>query len=193
MSDVQAALKFVDDAVTRLFEISSVCSGGTTLVFKAFERERRRIVALKLKRGAFVNSVAARSSYREVVYLKQLGGHPNIAELRETYVCANGNDLCLTFRFMETDLKASIIAGRLLPIHRTYVATQLLTALEFLHAARVAHRDVEPTNVLLDPACNLQLTGQEAGRDGHDCSCCRLRFGEVPLGRRHNREEEAHR
>ncbi|KAJ1459671.1 kinase-like domain-containing protein [Pelagophyceae sp. CCMP2097] len=149
----------VDGALARKYELSGRCGGrGHVVVFKAFERERRRFVALKLSRGAFGDGAAAVRAYREVVHLQHLCGHPNVARLREVHVCDNGRDLCLTLDFAPADLRACINAGRLGPAQRAYVAMQLLCALEHVHAARVAHRDVQPANVLLDDDCRAKLS-----------------------------------
>ena len=70
----------IESALLRRYEICGQC-GGTTrcVVYKAFERERRRFVALKVMVNAFGDSASAQRAYREVAYLQVLCGHPNIA------------------------------------------------------------------------------------------------------------------
>jgi mitogen-activated protein kinase 15 len=57
----------------------------------------------------------------------------------------------------ETDLHAVIRAGILEEVHKQYVIYQLLKSLYFLHTAELIHRDVKPSNMLLNSDCHLKL------------------------------------
>jgi mitogen-activated protein kinase 15 len=59
--------------------------------------------------------------------------------------------------FAETDLHAVIRANILEPIHKTYVIYQLVRALFYIHSAELLHRDVKPSNLLLNADCLVKL------------------------------------
>ena len=67
-------------------------------------------------------------------------------------------DGCSVYRHpAETDLHAVIRASILEDIHKQYVIYQLLKALYFMHTAELIHRDVKPSNLLLNSDCHVKM------------------------------------
>lgn len=58
---------------------------------------------------------------------------------------------------METDLHAAIRAGVLQDIHQRYITWQTLKALKFMHSAELLHRDMKPSNLLLNSDCLMKV------------------------------------
>jgi len=63
----------------------------------------------------------------------------------------------LVFEFMETDLHAVIRANILEDIHKRFTIYQLLKALKYMHSAEVLHRDMKPSNLLLNSECLMKV------------------------------------
>lgn len=65
-------------------------------------------------------------------------------------------DIYLSFEFMESDLHNVIKRGSILKdIHKRYVMYQLFNATNYIHTGNVIHRDMKPSNVLVDSKCRL--------------------------------------
>lgn len=50
-----------------------------------------------------------------------------------------------------------IRAGILEDIHKQYIVYQLLKSLYFMHTAELIHRDVKPSNLLLNSDCHVKV------------------------------------
>ncbi|EDM16025.1 mitogen-activated protein kinase 15 [Rattus norvegicus] len=132
--------------------------GAYGIVWKAMDRRTGEVVAIKKIFDAFRDQTDAQRTFREIMLLREFGGHPNIIRLLDVIPAKNDRDIYLVFESMDTDLNAVIQKGRLLEdIHKRCIFYQLLRATKFIHSGRVIHRDQKPANVLLDAACRVKL------------------------------------
>uniref|UniRef100_A0A0G4FDY3 Protein kinase domain-containing protein n=1 Tax=Chromera velia CCMP2878 TaxID=1169474 RepID=A0A0G4FDY3_9ALVE len=123
----------------------------------------RSLSALKRMDHALENGVIAKRTLREVRILRFLNGrHENLLDIEDVY-CSGGDaatytEVYMRSAMMPTDLH-SVLATRqpLSEDHHRFFMFQLLSALDFLHKARVLHRDVKPRNILLNQECDLKL------------------------------------
>ena len=69
----------------------------------------------------------------------------------------NDRDIYLVFEHMETDLHAAIRANILGDVHKQYIMWQTLKALKFMHSANLLHRDMKPSNLLLNSDCLMKV------------------------------------
>jgi len=69
----------------------------------------------------------------------------------------NDRDIYLVFEHMETDLHAAIRANILQDVHKQYIMWQTLKALKFMHSANLLHRDMKPSNLLLNSDCLMKV------------------------------------
>jgi mitogen-activated protein kinase 15 len=131
--------------------------GAYGIVWKAIDRKTNDKVALKKIFDAFQNATDAQRTFREVVFLQQMDKHENIVQLQSVLKADNDRDLYLIFEYMETDLHAVIRANILEPVHKQYVMYQSFKALMYMHSAELVHRDMKPSNLLLNSECLMKV------------------------------------
>ena len=143
-------------------------TGGAGIVYRAFDRQLQREVALKLLRRA-----SGRDLYRFKREFRALADivHPGLVALHELY--AAGDDWFFTMELVEGvsfidwvrpgrgggpgRTRADIAAT---PVHQVRLRgalIQLVDALLALHQAGKLHRDLKPSNVLVTPSGRLAL------------------------------------
>ncbi|KAM6458426.1 mitogen-activated protein kinase 15 isoform 4-T4 [Liasis olivaceus] len=156
---MSAAPAEVEEPVARRYEIKRrLGKGAYGIVWKATDRRTGASVAVKKIFDAFRNRTDAQRTFREIAFLQEFGGHPNIIRLLNVIRAQNDKDIYLVFESMETDLHAVIKKGNLLKdIHKCYILYQLLKATKFIHSGNVIHRDQKPSNILLDRDCFVKL------------------------------------
>jgi len=148
----------VDKHVLRKYDImQKLGKGAYGIVWKASDKKTKDTVALKKIFDAFQNATDAQRTYREVVFLSQMGNHENIVMLQNVFKADNDRDLYLVFEYMETDLHAVIRANILEDIHKQYIIYQTMKALMYMHSAQLVHRDMKPSNLLLNSECLMKV------------------------------------
>uniref|UniRef100_A0A158R406 Mitogen-activated protein kinase n=1 Tax=Syphacia muris TaxID=451379 RepID=A0A158R406_9BILA len=149
----------VDGHVIESYELRKrLGKGAYGIVWKAIDRKTNECVALKKIFDAFRNPTDAQRTFREIMFLKEFGRHPNIITLHKVLRANNDKDIYLTFEYMDTDLHNVIKRGTILKdIHRRYIMCQLFRAVRFLHSGNVLHRDLKPSNILLNTECRVKL------------------------------------
>lgn len=123
--------------------------GGHGVVFEAFDHELHRPIALKLLRESRASEAHVRRFRREAVLARDVQ-HPHLVRVFDLGLA--GEQLFLIMEKVAGPTLAQYIdeAGRLAVDEIRTLAAQLLEALEALHRAGIVHRDVKPSNVLLE-------------------------------------------
>jgi len=148
----------IDKHLLRKFTIEQkLGKGAYGIVWKAIDKKSNEKVALKKIFDAFQNATDAQRTFREVVFLQQMDRHENIVQLQSVVKADNDRDLYLIFEYMETDLHAVIRANILEPVHKQYVMYQSFKALMYMHSAQLVHRDMKPSNLLLNSECVMKV------------------------------------
>ena len=163
----------IDRHVLRRYEVvQKLGKGAYGIVWRATDRKTKDVVALKKIFDAFQNSTDAQRTFREVMFLQEMKGHEHIISLLNVLKADNDRDIYLVFEHMETDLHAAIRANILGDVHKQYIMWQALKALKFMHSANLLHRDMKPSNLLLNSDCLMKVADFGLARsfniDGHD-------------------------
>ena len=147
----------VEQAIKDEFEVvTKLGSGAYGHVYKVRHIKTQEVFALKKVFSAFQNEVDSQRTYREIVYLSKLR-HKNIIRLKKVIRASNDMDLYLLFEFMESDLFYAIKENLLNDLHKKYIIYQLARCLKHVHRSGLVHRDVKPSNVLINPSCEVKL------------------------------------
>jgi serine/threonine protein kinase len=124
--------------------------GGMGCVYKARHRQTNKIVALKTLSPVFAETPEAVQRFqREVETCKRLK-HPNIVTLVEGGQ-ANGAPFLVMEYIEGRDLNSLVkLAGPLTLDQSVSCLLQAASGLQYAHEQGVIHRDVKPSNLLLD-------------------------------------------
>ena len=148
----------VDRHVQRKYDIiQKLGKGAYGIVWRAQDKKSKEVVALKKIFDAFQNATDAQRTFREIMYLQEMDGHEHIVRLTNLLKSDNDRDIYLVFEYMETDLHAAIRANILQDIHKQYILWQSLKALKYMHSAELLHRDMKPSNLLLNSNCLVKV------------------------------------
>ncbi|WP_348789068.1 serine/threonine-protein kinase [Leifsonia sp. NPDC080035] len=123
--------------------------GGMATVYRAYDRNLERTVALKLFAPGTATDDARRRA--EATLLGRLS-HPNLVTLHDAHLAAEG-DTTPSLLVMELvageDLRTRLERGPLPAEDAAVVAESIAEALAVVHGAGMVHRDLKPANILL--------------------------------------------
>jgi len=122
--------------------------GGMGVVYRAWQKELSRLVALKMVHAGGQASPALRARFRVEAEAVARLQHPNIVQIHG--VSRHGGALVLVLELVEGRSLAQQIAGT--PQPAQWAAELVETVARAIHAAHqqgVVHRDLTPANVLL--------------------------------------------
>ncbi|MEL6543675.1 MAG: serine/threonine-protein kinase, partial [Myxococcota bacterium] len=144
-------------------------AGGMAEVYRATyapEGGFQKTVAIKLIRKDKSENASFVQMFRREAELGAMLNHANIVQVLD--VGAHEDELFMAMEYVDgapLSRVAAAFAGRLPLSAVTYIASELVTALEYLHARRdhegaplnLVHRDVNPPNILLTKIGEVKL------------------------------------
>jgi serine/threonine protein kinase len=134
-----------------------IASGGMATVWLARDEELDRDVAVKVLSDVLGEDPSYVARFRREARVAAGVSHPNLVRMFDYAGEAERPYIVMEYVGGGT-LADRIRAGAADEVDSERLARQLLGALEAIHAAGVVHRDVKPSNVLLDTAGDAHLT-----------------------------------
>ena len=124
--------------------------GGMAVVYRAWDKQLHRPVAIKLLRN---DSDSASEAHRRVKEARALAAinHPALVTLFDAVIRDDRSYLVMELVEGHT-LRTEIAAGRLEPREVALIARDIADGLRAVHAAGIIHRDIKPPNILLAPS-----------------------------------------
>ena len=139
------------DRTLGVYELGELVGrGGMGEVYRAFDRRLERPVALKVLSPRLAEDESFRARLLRESRLAAGLDHPNVVPVYDAGE-ADGA-LYIAMRYVDgTDLRRLLLAeGPLSPERAVAIAGQIAAALDAAHARGLVHRDVKPSNVLID-------------------------------------------
>ena len=129
--------------------VALIARGGMATVYRAYDRQLDRTVAIKVPRPEFARDRGFSEQFRREARAAARLGHPNIVAVYDS-----GEERGLPYIVMElvngqTLRQVLDTRGRLTPQATAELLAEVAEALDHAHRAGVAHLDVKPENVLL--------------------------------------------
>ena len=137
--------------------IEELGKGGMATVYRAYQPNTDRFVAVKVIHRAIASDSAGLERFQREARLVTRLEHPHLLPIYDY----NGSHdpPYIVMRFLEGGtLKEILDQGPLPPDEIIYMMRQIAAALDYAHRKGVVHRDIKPSNVLIDPDGNAFLT-----------------------------------
>jgi tRNA A-37 threonylcarbamoyl transferase component Bud32 len=133
----------------RYLLIGELGRGGMGIVFKAFDEQLRRVVALKLIRPDRLAQASVVERFRRESAILRGIQHPNVCPVLDAGEI--GDTLYISLEYLEGPTLQSLLerSGPLPTEEVLRFGEQLASALEAIHREGVVHRDIKPHNVIV--------------------------------------------
>jgi len=136
-----------------------IARGGMGVVWRAWDLERKELVALKAVANDLITDPEFRVRIQDEARRHQRLEHPNIVPVLDVF--ETGGDSCIVMQLIEgislDKLLESKAQGRFAVEEAIPIVRSILTALDYAHQKGVVHRDIKPANILLDRQGSIKI------------------------------------
>jgi serine/threonine protein kinase len=131
-------------------DISQIGRGASSNVFKGFDAELNRWVAIKVLLTDDPDDPARRRFKREGEITANLGKHPHIVQVLGTGIAASGHPYVVMEFFDQGSIGDRLRSAGTFTVDETLdIGEKIADAVAAAHKAGVLHRDIKPQNILL--------------------------------------------
>jgi CRP-like cAMP-binding protein len=131
--------------------------GGMAMVYEAERLESGERVALKMLSHRFCQNLEAQQRFEREVEICRALHHPHIAPVYDSFTAFATNFMVVGYCEGETLTDLIRREGSLEESRARDLLGQLASALAYAHAQGICHRDVKPSNIMVDPGGKLML------------------------------------
>jgi eukaryotic-like serine/threonine-protein kinase len=153
--------------------------GGMGAVYKAYDKELNRVVALKLVRPELTADASSMQRFKQELLLASKISHKNILRIHDLGDVEGVKFISMAYVEGEDLHHVLEREGRLPLVRALNVTRQLCAALDAAHTEGVVHRDLKPQNVLIDAADNAYVSDFGLAKSLEESAAIMTRTGEV--------------
>jgi serine/threonine protein kinase/tetratricopeptide (TPR) repeat protein len=130
--------------------------GGMGVVYRAFDSNLHRQVALKVLAPALVNDPGLRRRFQQEAVSASAISHGHVAHI---YEAGEAEGTCfIAMEYVEGETLEQKIQRRRLSLNEILdIAIQVADALDVAHSKGVTHRDIKPSNVMITPRGEVKV------------------------------------
>lgn len=135
-----------------------IASGGMATVFKAWDNQVGRPVAVKMLKSLDKNDAAAVDRFKREARAAASITHPNAVTIFD--FVEDNNEYYLIMEYVDgPNLKDYISMSGPMPIRRVMeIGSEVCSVLKMAHARGFVHRDIKPQNIIITPEGHAKLT-----------------------------------
>ena len=139
-----------DTLISKYKLLRQLGAGGMGIVFVAYHNQIGKEVAVKVLHPELAQTPSVVTRFVREARAAAGTGHPNIVDIYDIGYAKDGS-VFLVMELLQGQNLAALLKDkeRLEPAFASYVACQVLAALDVAHAKGVLHRDIKPQNIYL--------------------------------------------
>ena len=142
--------------------------GGMGKVYKAWDRELKKVIALKTIRGEMANNPDLVKRFKQELLLARKITHKNVIRIHDLGEAEGVRFFTMEYIPGESLKRRVERAGKIPSEEAVPLLTQMLGALEEAHSQGVIHRDLKPENMMIDPEGVLRIMDFGIARSAQD-------------------------
>ena len=151
--------KFVGKRLDGRYEIKEIIGvGGMAVVYKAFDNQENRVVAVKILKEEFISNEEFVRRFKNESKAIAMLSHPNIVKVYDVsfgdliqYIVMEYIDGITLKEYIERE-------GSLRWKDAVHFTIQILKGLQHAHDKGIVHRDVKPQNIMVLPDGTIKVT-----------------------------------
>ncbi len=151
--------KYIGKMLEGRYEIRELVGvGGMANVYKGYDLEKNRTVAIKILRDEFLDNEEFLHRFRNEFRAISLLNHPNIVQVYD--VSFTQHIQCIVMEYIDgITLKEYIEQEKVIRWKEAvHFSTQILRGLQHAHDRGIVHRDIKPQNIMLLSDGTIKLT-----------------------------------
>lgn len=146
--------KFINTTFDNFYIEKIIGEGGMGVVYKAFDRELNRYVALKVLKKEHINK-ENKLLERFKLEAKNIASlqHPNIINVFSVGICNGINYIAM--EYVKGEKLSDLLYNKTINLNKTInILFKVAKALEYSHSKGIIHRDIKPANIMISEQDN---------------------------------------
>ena len=131
--------------------------GGMAMVYRGFDLQSRRQVALKTLRAEYQRDPASRQRFRREARAMAFVNHPNLVTIYDLYEERDGSWVVMEYVEGETLKELVQRDGPLPPESVALILQQIANALSHIHERNMVHLDIKPQNIMVTDSGEVKI------------------------------------